>query len=218
MDSKAIPDLAQVRQAHRYSARRGAGGVAAVFRRGECGRPHAEVPREPDGARGDGAHIAQLPVPHGTASRAGTRHAPGGRQGGTRRLSTTSVCTELTWNCWAATSGALHGDDAADIWVGRLHGFGGCSAQVAPIDLRAQNLAPHRTTTRLFDVDAERFAQWLARADGLAQVADRRSNSEAESPLSIDRQGVQVCAEGVHRGTLPNGNFPVNTIWPFTNK
>ena len=29
MDSKAIPDLAQVRQAHRYSARRGAGGVAA---------------------------------------------------------------------------------------------------------------------------------------------------------------------------------------------
>ena len=117
MDSKAIPDLAQVRQAHRYSARRGAGGVPAVFRRGECGRPHAEVPREPDGARGDGAHIAQLPVPHGTASRAGTRHAPGGRQGGTRRLSTTSVCTELTVNCWAATSGALHGDDAGCVGV-----------------------------------------------------------------------------------------------------
>ena len=80
MYSKAIPDLAQVRQAHRYSARRGAGGVPAVVgfpgasQAGHSGALHGDdagcvgVGFGRIGAGGSGRdalHPAQVHQPHG---------------------------------------------------------------------------------------------------------------------------------------------------------
>ena len=81
MDSKAIPNLAQVRQAHRYSARRGAGGWASVVvvfplarQAGHSGALHGHdaggvgVGFGRIGAGGSGRdalHPAQVHQPHG---------------------------------------------------------------------------------------------------------------------------------------------------------
>ena len=89
------------------------------------------------------------------------------------------------------------------------------SAQISPIDIRAQIFAAHRAKGFALKVDTKTFAELLTGRNAFSDVPDRCSAARREIILLLRRHAVDKFKQFVHAAMLPLGNLQSNTYGLF---